>query len=211
MSIQKRKGIFVTLIITMVLMVTLLPAVQAATSLDEGTYTIGLKVYASGTTDESRSASSVKTPANMVVSADGIKVQVALNNTSLTEAKVGGSAATVVSTEGDWTTYEFAISDINATVPVNVKVPAMGNREVTIDLAFQGSTAALVKAAEEEKNTKDETNASNNKNTNTTSNNTEKVASPKTSDDFNGVMVSAVIILSAGVLYVVRKKIKALV
>ncbi len=151
-SIKKYKTFAVFVMLSAFIILTV-PIVKATGSLADGTYTIAVNVYKAGTTEASRSAGSVKTPATLIVSGGSIQAQAVFNNTSMTDIAVGGKAAEVVSTAGEWTTYQFPVASESATVPVSVKVPAMGGAQVTIDLAFRESTAVLVKAAEKPANT----------------------------------------------------------
>ncbi|MPW24940.1 hypothetical protein GC105_03950 [Alkalibaculum sp. M08DMB] len=202
MTIQKRKGNFIlTLVVGFILMISIGSSVQAAVSLQDATYNIGVKVFKSGETTESRSAGSVKSPAKIVVSGGKIQAQVAFKNTSLTEVKVGGSSAKVISTSGEWTTYQFSISNENATVPVSVMVPAMGATQ-TIDLSFQGNTADLVQGTEKKDTT------TNKSATSDTKKNTNKTESPKTADDFNILITVLSAMFGMIALYGVVKKVK---
>ncbi len=132
------KKMKVVIVLVLALLALWAPELIASTSLPDGTYTVAVNVYAHGTTNVSRSADSVRTPATLIVTGGSIQAQVAFNNVNLQDISVGGEAASLISTNGDWTTYQFPIDSENATVPVSVAVTAMHGAQQTIDLAFQG-------------------------------------------------------------------------
>ncbi|WP_193708277.1 NEAT domain-containing protein [Alkalibaculum sporogenes] len=223
----KRKRFFIlSLLMALVLMVSIIPTVQAATTLADGTYEINVKVFKTGTTEDSLSKNSVTEKAKLIISEGNIQAQVAFKNTSLQDITVGGTLATVVSTEGEWTTYQFTISNENETVPVSVRVIAMGMVQV-IDIAFQGSTANLIQEPVNETPIEEEpvnetpveeepvnetpvgeepVNETPVEET-TNTEGTEKVISPKTADDFNTLLPLSILI-SMIALYSVVKRLK---
>lgn len=149
---QPIKKRILALVLLLVFMASLAPAALAADVLADGAYTVEISVYKAGTTEASRSAGSVKTPAKLTVSGGKLTAQVAFKSESLTDISVGGTAAQVVAADGEWTTWSFALDSADATVPVTVTVPAMGSR-MTIDLVFQGSTVAPASPFDDVKST----------------------------------------------------------
>ena len=220
----KKAGKALTFFIMVMVATVLLLTANADAALQKGTWEVEVKVYQAGTTQESRSGSSVKSPAVLKVGEEGLLAQVAFKHASMTDIVIGEASAQILASDDEWTTYQFTLTDENATVPVSVSVPAMGNARLIVDLAFLGNTAVLVEAetptaADTSEDSAEASNSEEASPSNEAVNSGEASGSgqasaaesvsdtaPKTADSFNGMFLTFVCLLAiAGLTVVVRR------
>ena len=183
----------------------------SAAGLEDGEYRVTYSVLKADSDSASMADGYFNKPAKLIVENGVITTQIGLNTSAITEFEVNGKPVTVLSENGESSTVQFQVNNLNN--PTNGEIHVIVSEQnydhwYTIRMSFDENTIEMLSTSDTEEkqsgNNSDQTgNTSENVTTTTEGSEKNEVENPQTGDSNSLTAYGALAVLSGTIMFLV--------